>query len=75
MTPHVVTLNNNSMLLGRIALITGGFAGIGYEIAKAFMNAGADVIITGRNVSKLQEACNKLNNSLMGCKMLFPSNG
>lgn len=47
----------SEMLKGRAALITGGSSGIGYEIAKAFVNAGAEVVITGRNEEKLKKAC------------------
>ncbi|MEG0851090.1 MAG: SDR family NAD(P)-dependent oxidoreductase [Eubacterium sp.] len=36
-------------------LITGGASGIGLEAAKQFLAAGAKVIITGRNKSKLDE--------------------
>ncbi|AOM80566.1 SDR family oxidoreductase [Pedobacter steynii] len=37
-------------------LITGGSAGIGFEIAKAFTAAGNKVIITGRDQQRLDEA-------------------
>lgn len=37
-------------------LITGGGSGIGLEAAKQFLEAGAKVIITGRNQSKLDDA-------------------
>ena len=45
---------------GRITMITGGDGGIGFEIAKSFIEAGAKVIITGRNETKLNECCKKL---------------
>ena len=41
-----------SFLNDRCALITGGSSGIGYSIAKSFLNNGATVIITGRNIGK-----------------------
>lgn len=37
-------------------VITGGSSGIGFATAKAFINAGANVWITGRNEEKLQRA-------------------
>ena len=43
-------------LEGKLAVVTGGGTGIGLGIAKAFIDAGARVIITGRRVSVLKEA-------------------
>lgn len=41
-------------------LITGGTAGIGFEIAKAFTAAGNQVIITGRDQQRLNDALAQL---------------
>jgi len=43
-------------LKGKTALITGGGSGIGFDIAKCMVAAGAQVVITGRRESALQEA-------------------
>jgi NAD(P)-dependent dehydrogenase (short-subunit alcohol dehydrogenase family) len=43
-------------------VITGGTTGIGLATAKAFINAGANVWITGRNASNLQKAASEINN-------------
>ncbi len=43
-------------------LIIGGSAGIGFEIAK-LLSAGNNVIITGRDKSRLQQAVSKLKNT------------
>ena len=59
-TAHVVTLAPSQLLAGRCALIPGGTSGIGYNIAKAFLNAGASVIITGRSRDRLDKACASL---------------
>lgn len=47
-------------LKGKTALITGGGSGIGFDIAKCMVAAGAQVVITGRRESALQEAAAKL---------------
>lgn len=47
-------------LKGKIALITGGGVGIGFGIAKAFVEAGAKVVITGRREEVLKEAVDAL---------------
>lgn len=40
-------------LTGRVALITGATGGIGGAIAKKMKEAGATVVVTGRNIAKL----------------------
>ncbi len=41
---------------GKLALITGGGSGIGFDIARCMVAAGARVVITGRREQPLQEA-------------------
>lgn len=48
--------------VGKKILVTGGSSGIGLEIAKEFLAEGAEVMITGRNVARLEEAKQNLNN-------------
>lgn len=43
-------------------VITGGTTGIGLATAKAFVNSGANVWITGRNAANLQKATEEINN-------------
>ncbi|RZL16421.1 MAG: SDR family NAD(P)-dependent oxidoreductase, partial [Pedobacter sp.] len=43
-------------------LISGGSAGIGFEMAKLLSEKGNNVIITGRDEERLQQAAAKLKN-------------
>ncbi|WP_109830991.1 SDR family NAD(P)-dependent oxidoreductase [Reichenbachiella versicolor] len=47
-------------LEGKLALVTGGGTGIGLGIAKAMVEAGAKVVITGRREEVLKEAIDEL---------------
>ena len=47
-------------LAGKLALITGGGSGIGFDIANCMVNAGGRVVITGRREEPLREAVEKL---------------
>ncbi len=47
-------------LENRIAIITGSGRGLGFEIARAFAEAGAHVWLTGRNAEALEQAAGTL---------------
>ncbi len=47
-------------LQGKLALITGGGTGIGFGIAKAIVEAGGKVVITGRREQILKQAIDEL---------------
>ena len=53
-------------LENKTALITGGNAGIGYATAKEFISQGANVIITARDKSRLDEALKSLASGAHG---------
>ena len=54
---------------GRAVLTTGACGSIGYGIATAYAKEGANLVITGRNVKKLEEAKEELER-LYGIKVL-----
>jgi gluconate 5-dehydrogenase len=47
-------------LAGKSALVTGGGTGLGFGISRAFCQAGARVIVTGRRADVLKQACAEL---------------
>jgi gluconate 5-dehydrogenase len=55
---HVLKLFD---LTGKVALVTGGGRGLGFFAAEALAEAGADVVICGRNVAQLESAAEQLN--------------
>jgi gluconate 5-dehydrogenase len=44
-------------LEGKVVLITGGGTGIGFGIARCMIMSGATVLLVGRRLEKLEEAC------------------
>lgn len=50
----------SNLLSERCAFITGGTSGIGYAIAKSFLDSGAKVVICARNYDRLKNAKMKL---------------
>jgi len=55
------------MLEGKVALVTGGGAGIGVAIAERFVAEGAKVCITGRRQEKLDEVARSLPKGAVAC--------
>ena len=49
------------ILSGKIAIITGANQGLGREISKSFVSAGADVMLCARNFRMLEETKQELN--------------
>ncbi len=63
-TPQIVELKQESLLQGRTALVTGGTSGIGNEIARSFLKAGATVLITGRNQERIDKVVAEMNKDI-----------
>lgn len=59
------------VLKGKVAVVTGGTTGIGFEIAKAFIHNGASVIITGRDNDRIANAVVKLKNEISDNENIF----
>ncbi|TAE86787.1 MAG: glucose 1-dehydrogenase [Bacteroidetes bacterium] len=55
-----------SKLKNKVAVITGGNAGIGFATAKEFIAQGAKVVITGRNQSLIDDAVSQLGSDTTG---------
>ena len=49
---------------GKVAIITGGSRGIGFEMAKIFSENGAKVVITSKNSQQLKNAADQLTDTI-----------
>jgi NAD(P)-dependent dehydrogenase (short-subunit alcohol dehydrogenase family) len=48
-------------LKGKVAVVTGSSKGIGYAIAEAMVDAGADVVVSARNEAEVKAAAERLS--------------
>ena len=60
-------VNAQQLLAGKVALITGGSSGIGFAIAKAFLDSGCKVILAGRSLARLEEKRSELGGDGIAC--------
>jgi NAD(P)-dependent dehydrogenase (short-subunit alcohol dehydrogenase family) len=56
-------------LKGKIALVTGSTAGIGFAIAKRLAGEGAEVIVNGRTDARVLEATAQIEKEVSGAKL------
>ena len=61
-------------LKNRTAIITGGAQGFGFDIAKKFLNSGANVIIWDIDEKALQNAVKEINNPKLTSNLVDVSN-
>ena len=61
MTPATAAVRREPELLGQTVVVIGGSAGIGLETARRARAEGADVILTGRNPERLEQAALELD--------------
>lgn len=60
---NISQINYNGILEGKRVLVTGGSSGIGYAIAKKCLEEGARVVITGRDIHKLNAVSEKIGSN------------
>lgn len=52
------------MLKGKTIIVTGGSSGMGFYMAKKFLEENANVVITGRNLDKLNQAKEEIGGNI-----------
>jgi len=57
---HLLRAPEQARLDGRLAVVTGGNAGIGFETSRGLLARGAWVVVVSRNPAKAEEACARL---------------
>lgn len=66
---NVGQIQAGNILKGKKIVITGGGSGLGFAMAEKFIAEGAEVVISGRNVEKLNIAADKLGKN--NCKTII----
>lgn len=58
-----MNVNGNGQFAGKIAMVSGGTRGIGFNVSQRLVNEGAFVYVTGRNAEDGQKAQEKLGDN------------
>jgi len=61
----ITCLKPSEKLKGKKIIVTGGGSGLGYAMAKRFVEEGAEVLISGRNIENLSKSAKEI-----GCQYL-----
>ena len=56
----LLNANNDNKFKGKVVLVTGSNSGIGEAIVKMFAQLGANVVITGRNESRIERVAQEV---------------
>ena len=64
-------LSNVEQLHGRTAIITGASQGLGLEIARRYVAAGASVMICARDAELLSQAADELKSTIGKNQQIF----
>lgn len=65
------TIANIPPQAGKLAVVTGATGGLGYQTAMRLAQAGAEVVLTGRNKAKGREAVSKIRNQFPDANISF----
>jgi NAD(P)-dependent dehydrogenase (short-subunit alcohol dehydrogenase family) len=65
------TITNIPSQQGKLAVVTGATGGLGYQTALALGQAGAEVVLAGRNREKGRLAVEKIRSALPSAKVRF----
>jgi NAD(P)-dependent dehydrogenase (short-subunit alcohol dehydrogenase family) len=65
------TIANIPPQAGKLAVATGATGGLGYQTAMRLAQAGAEVVLTGRNAAKGREAVSKIRNQFPDARISF----
>jgi len=66
MTEFNKPMFNNNELKDKVIVVTGGGSGLGKSMTRYFMQLGAKVVITSRNLEKLKKTANELKDETRG---------
>jgi NAD(P)-dependent dehydrogenase (short-subunit alcohol dehydrogenase family) len=68
MSDHFEQPRESKSLQGKVAVVTGGSAGLGFATAKRFVELGASVFITGRRQKELDQAALEIGGDVVGVR-------